>query len=94
MKVTKQDIERIAKLARLDSTAGSFDKLAEDMQGIIEMVDKLESLDLGDISDIINTDKKNALRQAVTEPCIDREKILQNAPESEAGGISVPKVVE
>ncbi len=94
MKVTKADIEHVAKLARLDSSASTFDKLATEMQGIIEMVDKLENLDLGDISDVINTETKNALRQDVVGQCIDREKILANAPESEANGISVPRVVE
>ena len=35
MAITRQEIEHIAVLARLDSTGGIFDKLAEDMQGIV-----------------------------------------------------------
>ena len=60
MAISRKEIEHIASLARLDSTGGIFDRLADDMQGIVAMVDKLAELDLGDITDVINTERKNA----------------------------------
>lgn len=48
MAISRKEIEHIASLARLDSTGGIFDRLADDMQGIVAMVDKLAELDLGD----------------------------------------------
>lgn len=33
------------------------------MQGIVAMVDKLAELDLGDITDVINTERKNAFHE-------------------------------
>ena len=39
MAISRKEIEHIASLARLDSTGGIFDRLADDMQGIVAMVD-------------------------------------------------------
>lgn len=95
MAITREEIEHIAKLARLDANGGIFDKLAEDMQGIVAMVDELAGLELGDITDVIDTERKNALRQDTPQPDSDPETLLRpNAPSFEAGGVSVPRVVE
>lgn len=94
MAITRQDIEHVAKLARLDPNGEMFEKLAEDMQGIVAMVDQLQQLDLGDITDVINTERKNALREDVPTGSYDRAELLKNAPSQECGGVSVPRVVE
>lgn len=95
MAITVKEIEHIAKLARLDSAGGKFDKLAQDMQSFVEMVDKLQNLNLGDVTDSINTEYKNALREDKVVNEGNPEKLIKtNAPSFEAGGISVPKVVE
>lgn len=95
MAITRKDIEHIAVLARLDMSGESFDRLAEDMQNIVGMVDQLQSLDLGDITDVINTERKNALREdAPVQEYTPEELIKPNAPDFQAGGIAVPRVVE
>lgn len=94
MAITAQDIAYIAGLARLDPNGEGFDKLAEDMQGIVAMVDQLQELELGDITDVIDTERKNALREDVEVPSYPSEEILKNAPVVECGGVSVPRVVE
>ena len=58
MAISREDIEHIAKLARLDVDGAAFERLAADMQGIVGMVDQLQKLDLGDITDSIDTEKK------------------------------------
>ena len=94
MAISRKEIEHIASLARLDSTGGIFDRLADDMQGIVAMVDKLAELDLGDITDCIDTERKNAMREDEVVPSYDKEEILANAPSVACGGVSVPRVVE
>ena len=69
MAISRKEIEHIASLARLDSTGGIFDRLADDMQGIVAMVDKLAELDLGDITDVINTERKNASQYCLQFTC-------------------------
>ena len=94
MAITRENVEYIAKLARLDPNGESFDKIAEDMQGIVAMVDQLQELDLGDITDVIDTERKNAMREDVPIASDDKDEILANAPSVECGGVSVPRVVE
>ena len=95
MAITRQEIEHIAVLARLDSTGGIFDKLAEDMQGIVGMVDKLQELHLDDLNDVIDTRRKNAFHEDVPVQSFTPDKLIApNAPTFEAGGVSVPRVVE
>ena len=95
MAITRQEIEHIAALARLEMSGESFDRLAADMQGIVGMVDKLQQLDLGDITDVINTERKNALREdVVVQEYTPEELIAPNAPDFQAGGVAVPRVVE
>lgn len=95
MAISRKEIEHIASLARLDSSGGIFDRLAEDMQDIVGMVDKLAELDLGDISDVINTERKNAFHEdEVIQNYTPDQLIAQNAPDFQAGGVAVPRVVE
>ena len=42
MAITRQEIEHIAVLARLEMSGERFDHLAGDMQNIVGMVDKLQ----------------------------------------------------
>lgn len=95
MAITRKEIEHIAVLARLDSNGGVFDRLAEDMQGIVGMVDKLQELSLDSIDDVIDTERKNAFHEdEAVQHFTPDELIAPNAPTFEAGGVSVPRVVE
>ena len=95
MAISRKEIEHIASLARQDTTGGKFDRLAEDMQGIDGMVDKLAELDLGDITDVINTERKNAFHEDVVVQEYTPDQLIEpNAPDFQAGGVAVPRVVE
>ena len=90
MAISRKEIEHIASLARLDSTGGIFDRLADDMQGIVAMVDKLAELDLGDI-----TERKNAFHEDEVIQEYTPDKLIEpNAPDFQCGGVAVPRVVE
>ena len=90
MAISRKEIEHIASLARLDSTGGIFDR-----QGIVAMVDKLAELDLGDITDVINTERKNAFHEDEVIQEYTPDKLIEpNAPDFQCGGVAVPRVVE
>lgn len=95
MKITKEAIEHVAGLARLNLTEDEKARLTKDMEDIISFVDKLNELDT---KDIVTTDHvipiTNVLREDVVSPSYQREKILMNAPVDEEGCFKVPKVVE
>ena len=88
MAISRKEIEHIASLARLDSTGGIFDRLADAMQGIVAMVD-------GDITDGINTERKNAFHEDEVIQEYTPDKLIEpNAPDFQCGGVAVPRVVE
>jgi aspartyl-tRNA(Asn)/glutamyl-tRNA(Gln) amidotransferase subunit C len=95
MKVTRETIEYVAGLARLNLTPEEEARLTTDMESIISYVDKLNELDTEGIEPMEHVIPiRNVLREDVAEKSYDREKILANAPSGEDGCFKVPKVVE
>lgn len=89
----KIDINHIAKLARLKMDEQQAKKFARQMEGIIDMVDKLPAIE----GSATGLDPSNPmkLRADVAVPSqIKREDILSNAPQVEAGCVVVPRIVE
>lgn len=95
MKVTRDTIEHIAGLARLNITETEKDKLTKEMENIISYVDKLNELDTSGLKPMEHViPLKNVLRDDKVARSYDRAAILANAPSSEDGCFKVPKVVE
>lgn len=95
MAIEREEIEHIASLARLDISGAHFERLTEDMQGIVAMVDQLQKLELGDVPEGINVERKNAFREDVAKQEYTPDELLRiNAPDFRAGGVVVPRVVE
>jgi aspartyl-tRNA(Asn)/glutamyl-tRNA(Gln) amidotransferase subunit C len=95
MKITKETIEHVANLARLNLTEQEKEKLTIEMASILSYVDKLNELDTTDIEPRSHVlPMKNVFREDITAKSYDREKILGNAPSQEDGCFKVPKVVE
>ena len=95
MKVTREIIEHVADLARLNLNESEIEKLTCEMERIISYVDKLNELDTTGVKPMEHVIPiKNVLREDRTEKSCDREKLLSNAPAHEDGCFKVPKVVE
>lgn len=95
MKVTRETIEHVANLARLNLTEKEKVSLTTEMEEIISWVDKLNELDTTGVKPMEHVIPiRNVFREDIVEKSYDREKILANAPVSEDGCFKVPKVVE
>jgi aspartyl-tRNA(Asn)/glutamyl-tRNA(Gln) amidotransferase subunit C len=95
MKVTKETIEHVANLARLNLTEQEKEKLTNEMENIISFVDKLNELDTSNITPMEHVKSiRNVFREDVVSESLDRGKMLANAPSHEKGCFKVPKVVE
>jgi aspartyl-tRNA(Asn)/glutamyl-tRNA(Gln) amidotransferase subunit C len=90
--VERKDIERVAALAKLDM-GRETKRLTDDMQAIVEMVDRLLEIELSPGLCPPDTELFNTFREDIPKPSMQREKVLQNAPVVEAGCISVPKIL-
>lgn len=86
------DIKHIAKLARLHIDDNKLDKIENEMQNIVNMVEQLP-----EINDELALDADNPMilrkDKAVTDK-FTRQELMQNAPKVKAGCLVVPKTVE
>lgn len=90
--MSKADVKRLAKLARLSVSEADAEKYGAQMQDILAMVEKLPQLS----SEQSLVDPANAMkfRKDESRPSWSREEILQNAPQTQAGCVVVPKTVD
>lgn len=95
MKISKQEVEHVAKLARLDLPEAEKDKLTDQLSNILTYVEKLNELDTTGIEPTAHIlDIKNVMRDDVAAPSLPRERALANAPDKAAGHYKVPKIIE
>lgn len=86
------DIKHIAKLSRLSIEEDKLPKFQRDMENIVSMVEKLPAVENQTLA--VDPADRMELRKDEIRPSLRREALLQNAPQSAAGCIVVPKTVE
>jgi len=95
MKISKQEVEHVAKLARLELAEGEKDKLIVQLSNILTYVETLNGLDTKGVKPTSHVlDIKNVMRDDVSRPGLSQEQALANAPEKAAGHFKVPKIIE
>jgi len=95
MKISREEVEHVARLARLSLQPTELDALTGQMDTILGYVEKLNELETGDIVPTAHAvPMENAFREDVVRPSIGIEKALQNAPETDGSCFKVPKVIE
>ena len=94
MKITKEEVEHVARLARLELDDASIDKFVGQIGEILDYIDKLNAIDTSNVAATSHAiSLNNAFREDRVEGHLDREAALANAPEKEDGSFVVPKVV-
>ena len=96
MSVTKNDVEKIAQLAKLKFTDEEKEKLRGEMNKVLDYIDTLNEIpDLDKIEPLENINNtENVFRDDVSEKCLTREEALKNAPEKTENFFKVPKVLD
>lgn len=95
MSISKEEVLYVADLARIAFTEEETEKLQQELSAVL---DYAKALDQCDTTDIKPTEHilpiQNVFRKDEAKPSLPIEKVLENAPDSEAGGFKVPKVIE
>lgn len=95
MKISRQDVENVALLSRLEMTAEELDAYAGQLNAILEYADVLNKLDTQGIEPTAHVlPLKNVMRPDAVKPSLPRDEALANAPEAEDGYFKVPKIME
>lgn len=95
MQISRQDVEKVAQLARLAVTSAEKDAFAKQLSQILTHVDKLNQYDTTEIEPTTTVmGHVNVFREDVIRPSLPSDKALANAPEREGDGFVVPKILE
>ena len=95
MKITRDDVEHVARLARLRLQPAELEALTGQMDTILDYVEKLNELDTDGIEPTAHAvPLENAFREDEVKPSIGIARARQNAPEVEGDCFKVPKVIE
>ena len=94
MKIDLQTIETVAHLARLEVTEADKQALLDDMNKILDFMDKLNEVDTEGVEPLVYmTEEVNILREDEIKQVISRTEALQNAPEQDGKFFRVAKVI-
>jgi aspartyl-tRNA(Asn)/glutamyl-tRNA(Gln) amidotransferase subunit C len=85
-------------LGNLALTEDEIARMAQDLSGVLDHVDKLNELDTSDIEPmaqvLYDADDTATLREDRERACLSNQDALANAAVSGAGYFKVPKVIE
>lgn len=95
MRLTKEDIENVAHLSRLELSDEEKDKLTGHINRLLDNFDKLQELDTTDVeptSHVIPV--YNVFRKDECRPSLPVEDVIANGPQVDQNCFVVPRVVE
>lgn len=95
--ISKEQVEHIAKLARIELTEKEKEKFTNELSSILSYVEKLNKVDTAKIKgisqvtgleNIVRDDESGVKNQGL------REKLLKEAPKKNGDYFQVPKILE
>ena len=95
MALEKDDVDKIANLAKLEISDNEADKVRENLSAILELVDQMQAVNTDDITPMAHPlDTTQPLRVDEVTAEDHRDEYQQIAPATENGLYLVPKVIE
>lgn len=95
MKLTREEVQRIAVLARLRLTPEEETQLTEQLDHILAYMEKLDELDTSKVEPFSHVlDAVNSLREDKVTNRPNADALLANAPDRDNSFFKVPKIIE
>ena len=95
MKLTREEVRKVATLARLHLTAEEEESLTEQLDAILRYMEKLDQLDISGVGPFTHAvDVVNAFREDKVTNHPNAEALLANAPDKDQTFFKVPKIIE
>ncbi|MEM7680314.1 MAG: Asp-tRNA(Asn)/Glu-tRNA(Gln) amidotransferase subunit GatC [Pseudomonadota bacterium] len=95
MSITKEDVQKLGRLARIYIPEDEVQKRTDNINGILQWIEQLQEVNTDGVEplrDIVGTEL--SLRKDEVNDGGYPEKVLKNAPEETQNFFVVPKVVE
>jgi len=95
MSLEKEDIEKIAHLARLGINDADVPDYVRNLSDILGLVEQMSAVDTSGVTPMAHPlDAQQRLRADEVTETNQREQLQANAPQVEAGLFLVPQVIE
>jgi aspartyl-tRNA(Asn)/glutamyl-tRNA(Gln) amidotransferase subunit C len=95
MAINKEQVEHVARLARLSFTDEELDRLTHQLSDIIAYAEQVSALATDDVPPTSHAlPLRNVFREDELAECLPQEKALSTAPEVEQGRFKVPRILE
>ena len=95
MSIQPSEIEKIATLSRIRIANNEVEEVAQRINDILSMVDKMQGTDTRDVEPMANPlDAKQRLRPDTVTETDQHERFLALAPDAQDNLYLVPKVIE
>jgi aspartyl-tRNA(Asn)/glutamyl-tRNA(Gln) amidotransferase subunit C len=93
-RLTSDVVAKVARLARLDLTVDEIEAATAQLGRMLDHFAEIDALDLSDVEPMNQPyPLQNVMREDVEEPCLDRDEVLGEAPQTEDGRFRVPPVI-
>jgi aspartyl-tRNA(Asn)/glutamyl-tRNA(Gln) amidotransferase subunit C len=98
VKITEQEVRRVAELANLALREEEISRMAHDLDGILQHIDKLNELDTTGVAPmaqvIFEAEETATLREDRERPTLSNAEAVANAAVTSGGYYKVPRVIE
>lgn len=92
--ISRDEVARLAKLARLALTDDEIDSFAGQLDAILGYVGQIQAIDTGGVKPTGNPLKsENVTRADVVQPSLPQQQALAEAPAADEGRFAVPQIL-
>lgn len=95
--ISKEQVEHIAKLARIELSEEEKEKFTQDLSSILDYVEKLKQVDtsktkpISQVTELENIMRSDDIKYELPDT---RSKLLKEAPKRKGDYFQVPKILE
>jgi aspartyl-tRNA(Asn)/glutamyl-tRNA(Gln) amidotransferase subunit C len=93
--ITRADVEHVAELARFELTAAEKEQFIAQLNSILTYIEQLGDLNTAGVEPTSHVlPMSNVFRDDEVRPSLDRDQVLQNAPQESHFFFKVPRIIE
>ena len=94
MATDRIDVRHVAKLARLALTDDEVELYGRQLESLMTHVADMRNLDTESVTATAQViESRNVQRADEVRPCLERDEVLAQAPQAQAGFFRVPKII-
>jgi aspartyl-tRNA(Asn)/glutamyl-tRNA(Gln) amidotransferase subunit C len=88
------DVRYVARLAQLELRDDEIEIFGRQLGDLLGHVNRLLELDVASVPATAQVvESRNVMRDDVPQPCLDRERVLSQAPQRQGAFFRVPRII-